>query len=301
VPRPKTPFKNPKAWTRTEISPVDWEVPLGDAALKELDAVIKSLRLQNLPVYMLNPAQFELSATQARMQEARRRAYDGLGFAVVDRLPLDDWSVEEAHTAMWLILSQVSQPVAQSANGQIFRDIKETADRGLYNQGLTQERLTFHTDNSGNRNLPNFSTLMCLYKAEEGGTSEYCTMYSLYNAMMKDAPEQLDRLFQPFLHNRQDIQIPGEPEVIWAPAIGYDGERLLSRFSLNKITTGYKRVGQELDNLGRDSPARPFGEVHPGTWPGADLQQPRGPAPSRVVQERRHGGQAAPSGPHVAA
>lgn len=253
VPRPQVPFDNAKAWSRTELSPADWTVTLDSASRQEIDAVVAGLRRQSLPIYMLNPAQFELTATRAHMQEARRRAYDGIGFAVVDRLPLDAWSLDEAKAMQWLLLSQVSQPVAQQADGQIFRDIKETQVRSKYNQGLTQDRLTFHTDNSGNRNLPNFSTLMCLHKAEEGGMSEYCTVYSLYNAMMKDAPEQLDRLFQPYYHNRQDIQIPGEPDVSWAPALGYDGQRLLSRFSLNKIPSGYQRAGQELDNLGRDA------------------------------------------------
>ena len=253
--RPEEPFDNAKVWARSDLSPSDWIVSLDAAALSELDAVVKDLRLQNLPVHMLSTDQFELTATQKAMGEARRRAYDGIGFAVVDRLPLDDWTLDEAKAIQWLILSFVSNPVAQSACGEIFRDIKDTPDQGnrVYDKGLSQERLTFHADNSGNRNLPNFSTLMALYGAEEGGLSEYCTIYSLYNAMKQDAPEQLERLFQPFFHNRQGIQIPGEPDLVWAPAIGYDGERLLTRISLNKIPSGYARAGEELDNLGRDA------------------------------------------------
>jgi len=255
VARPKKPFRNVKTWKRTDLQPSDWTVKLGKASLKELDAIVKELRLQNLPVHMLRPEQFKMTATHAHMKDARKRAYNGIGFAIIDRLPLDDWSLDEAKAIQWLILSTISQPVAQESSGQIFRDIMETAasQRSIYNTGLTEKRLTFHTDNSGNRNVPNFSALMALFAAEEGGLSEYCTLYSLYNAMMKDAPEQLERLFQPFFHNRQDIQIPGEPDVIWAPAIGYDGKKLLSRISLNKIPSGYARIGKELDNLGRDA------------------------------------------------
>ncbi len=253
--RPQEPFDNPKVWARPDLSPADWTVSLNATALTELDTVVKDLRLQNLPVHMLSPDQFELTATEKAMKDVRNRAFDGHGFAIVDRLPLDDWSLDEAKAVQWLILSFVSPPVAQSAWGEIFRDIKDTPDQGnrVYDKGLSQDRLTFHADNSGNRNTPNFSTLMCLHGAEEGGMSEYCTIYSLYNAMKKDAPEQLERLFQPFFHNRQGIQIPGEPELVWAPAIGYDGERLLTRISLNKIPSGYVRAGEELDNLGRDA------------------------------------------------
>jgi Taurine catabolism dioxygenase TauD, TfdA family len=252
---PKRPFRNAKVWKGSDLKPSDWTVKLGKASLKELDAVVKALRQQNLPLHMLRPDHFKMTATRARMKDARKRAYNGIGFAIVDRLPLDDWSLDEAKAIQWLILSTMSRPVAQEASGQIFRDIKETpaAQRSIYNTGLTEQRLTFHTDNSGNRNVPNFSSLMTVHAAEDGGLSEYCTLYSLYNAMLKDAPAQLERLFQPFFHNRQDIQIPGEPDVIWAPAIGYDGKKLLSRISLNKIPSGYARIGKELDNLGRDA------------------------------------------------
>ncbi len=253
--RPTRPFKNAKTWKRADLTPADWTVTLGKPSLKELDAIVAELRRQNLPLHMLRPDMFAMTATRVHMQDARKRAYNGIGFAIVDRLPLDAWSLDEAKAIQWLILSTVSQPVAQESSGEIFRDIRETPDseRSIYNTDLTQKRLTFHTDNSGNRNVPNFTALLALYAAEEGGLSEYCTLYSLYNAMMKDAPEQLDRLFQPFYHNRQDIQVPGEPDVIWAPAVAYDGKKLFSRISLNKIPSGYARIGKELDNLGRDA------------------------------------------------
>lgn len=253
--RPEEPFNNAKVWAYKDLSPSHWLVRVDDAAKRELDAVVMELRRQNLPLYLLSPNQFELTATRELMKDARSRAHDGRGFAIVDRLPLDDWSLDEARAIAWLILSCVSQPVAQSAAGEIFRDIMDTPEqqRRKYDRGLTQQRLTFHTDNSGNRNPPNFSTLMCVRAAEEGGMSEYCTIYALYNAMKKDAPRQLERLFQPFYHNRQGIQIAGEPDLLWAPAIGYDGTRLLSRISLNKIPSGYERAGEELDNLGRDA------------------------------------------------
>ncbi len=256
--RPTKPFANTKVWTRSSLEPAAWTVKVGDAAKRELNDAIANLRRQNLPTYMLDPADFKLDACRTMMAEAKSMLEDRHGFTIIDRLPLDEggWSEEEAKSGFWLLGSLLSQPVAQTSGGQIFRDIR---DEGIpagtpgVDTALTQERLAFHQDNSGNRNMPNYTGLMALYAAKEGGLSEYCSLYSLYNAMVEEAPEQLERLFQPFYHDRQGIQAPGEADVLWAPAISYENGRLRGRFSLNKIPGGYRKAGKELDNLSRDA------------------------------------------------
>jgi hypothetical protein len=256
--RPTAPFANSKVWTRTSLTPADWTVMLDAAARRELNDVIAGLRQQSLPLHMLNPADFALDACRAAMAEARRMLNDRHGFVIVDRLPLDEygWSDEEAKAAYWLLGCILSQPVAQTSGGQIFRDIRDegrkVSEPGV-DPALTQERLAFHQDNSGNRNMPDYTGLMALYAAKEGGLSEYCSLYSLYNAMAEEAPEQLDRLFQPFYHDRQGIQAPGEADVIRAPAISYENGRLRGRFSMNKIPRGHSKAGEELDNAGRQA------------------------------------------------
>ena len=256
--RPTEPFSNTKVWSRRSLAPADWTVTIGDAAKRELIDAIAGLRLQNIPVYLLKPADFKLEACRAMMAEAKRMLEDRHGFTIIDRLPLDEagWSEEEAKAAFFMLGQLMSQPVAQTSGGQIFRDIR---DEGLIagmpgvDTALTQERLAFHQDNSGNRTMPNYTGLMALYAAKEGGMSEYCSLYSLYNAMAEEAPEQLERLFQPFYHDRQGIQAPGEAEVLWAPAMSYDKGRLSGRFSMNKIPGGYRKAGEELDNLSHDA------------------------------------------------
>ena len=68
---------------------------------------------------------------------------------------------------------------------------------------MSQRRLSYHNDNSGNRVLPKFTSLLCLYPSPQGGESEYCSAYTLYNALAEEAPVLLERLFQPFYHDRR--------------------------------------------------------------------------------------------------
>ena len=256
--RPEQPFRNARAWTRESLKPADWIVPVTDAVADELRGVVQQLRLQNLPVLMLDPADFEMPASRALVAKARSTVDSGAGIAVIDRLPLDEWTLDEGKAVYWLLGRMLSNPVAQTQKGTIFRDIiNDTANNIAETNGLdaalTDRRLTYHNDNSGNRNLPNYTGLLCVNKAKEGGVSEYCTLYSLYNAMAAEAPEQLDRLFRPFFHDRLGLQPHGEPPVSWVPCLSFDGQTLTGRFSISKITKGYKNMGEQMDNATLDA------------------------------------------------
>ncbi len=255
--RPQQPFRDSRAWTRQSLAPADWMVPVSDSVAKELHGVVAQLRRQNLPILMLDPADFEIPASRVMIAKARTIVDSGTGIAVIDRLPLDEWTLDEGKAVYWLLGKVLSKPVAQTQNGTIFRDIINDTSGGAKEGGLdaalTQSRLTYHNDNSGNRNLPNYTGLLCVNKAKEGGISEFCTLYSLYNAMAKEAPDQLDRLFRPFFHDRLGLQSDGEPAVSWVPCMSFDGKHLSGRFSISKITKGYKRMGEQMDNATLDA------------------------------------------------
>lgn len=255
--RRKEPFRNARAWTRETLRPADWVVPVSSAVAKELHGVVAQLRRQNLPILMLDPADFDMPASRDMMARARHVVDSGTGIAVIDRLPLDEWILDEGKSVYWLLGKLLSRPVAQTQKGTIFRDILNDTSGGPKEGGLdaalTQSRLTYHNDNSGNRNLPDYTGLLCVNKAKEGGISEYCTLYSLYNAMAKEAPDQLDRLFRPFFHDRLGLQSDGEAPVSWVPCLSFDGEFLTGRFSISKITKGYERMEQQMDNATLDA------------------------------------------------
>lgn len=253
--RPSGPFEWPRAWRRSDVSPSDWTVAVPGEARAEADAVVRHLRHQQLPVCMLSPELFALDACRAMMTRVRERLDHGIGVALLDRLPVERWTADEARALYWLLGQLLARPVAQEATGLIFRDVLDKGGDQEYGneRAETSRVLTFHTDNSGNRTRPDYVGLLCLTRAERGGESQYCRVYSVYNALAQGAPQLLERLFQPFLHDRQGIQPAGEVEILRAPALTWDGTRLQGRFSINKITEGYRKAGVVMDDAAREA------------------------------------------------
>lgn len=248
----ETDFDGPEAWCGPDLTPDDWIVQLDAPAIAELAGVVARLRKHPLPTMMLTPDMFDLAAVRETVADVKCRLSDGRRFAVLDRLPLDDWTLDEAKPVYWLVAQLLSQPVAQEWNGMMFKDVVDSgADHDSGNErAVTSRALLYHIDNSGNIARPEFSSLLCVHPAMSGGLSQYCSVYSVHNALRRAHPDLLDRLYRPYYHDRQGIQPPGEPGVLIAPALTYDGARLQCRYSSNKIRGGYAKMQEPVDARG---------------------------------------------------
>ncbi|MCH7478185.1 MAG: hypothetical protein IIA14_08785, partial [SAR324 cluster bacterium] len=82
-----TPVESRRAWQGADLAREEWLISLPEACLAELEAVAESLRRNPMPTLLLTPDRFELAACEALMVRVRAILEDGLGFAVVDRLP----------------------------------------------------------------------------------------------------------------------------------------------------------------------------------------------------------------------
>lgn len=253
APRPASEpaFPPGMLWDEETLGEDQHLLSLDEDVLEELVAVVRDLRRGWLPLGMLRPELFSLEKTTEVATDVRARVADGPGLVVLDRLPLDAWTEDEGIAVAWLLASLVAPPVAQTPDGRLVHHVRDEqsspVDRSGLRLGLTQERLDFHQDNSGNRLVPSTTALLSVRAARAGGVSQYCTLYSLVAALAEDEPDVLNRLFRPYLHDRLGFASPGEPELLRAPVLTWAGERLHGRFSLNKISRGYERAGSRLE------------------------------------------------------
>ncbi len=241
------------AWTRDTIAPPDWTVTLPDTAVEELVAVRDEIRRAPVPTFLLDPKDFTLDACRTTMDEVRRKCQDGPMFAVLDRLPLAEVTRDEATQLYWLMSSLLARPVAQKITGQMFFDVSDTGAKLKPGSGIrptvTNVDLRFHNDNSYNEAPPEFVCLLCLHPALQGGISQVMSVATVHDALEKNHPELMARLYRPFWYDRHAEHHAGEPATYAAPIFerGADGT-IKARLALGEIHAGYDLRGERLDN-----------------------------------------------------
>ena len=82
-----------------------------------------------MPLPALRADDFDLPECQDLMAAARRCLDDGPGFVLIDRLPLERWSRDDAKAVYWLLCSMVERPVAQKWDGTMIYDVRDTGKK----------------------------------------------------------------------------------------------------------------------------------------------------------------------------
>jgi len=244
-----------RAWTRDSVGPEDWTVPLGKTALKEIEGMLEILRRDPLPILMLTTDQFDLTACAEAMGRVKDILTEGLGVAVLDRLPLDEMTVEEAKSVYWVLGQFLATEVAQKWDGAMFYDVTNTGAK--YGYGVrgswTDVELFFHTDNAFGIAPPNFVSLLCFHPAQKGGVSRFCSLYTIHNEMLKHHPKLLRRLYEPCNYDRQAEHAPGDPRISRSPTFRFDGKRLKTRLAASLVYKAHELMGEELDQEAQEA------------------------------------------------
>jgi alpha-ketoglutarate-dependent taurine dioxygenase len=243
------PFEGPVVWHRDSLRPADGLEPLDTASRKELDELVETLRRNPLPLAMLQVEDFELPACRAMMARVRATLEHGVGFVIIDRLPMSDYTVDEARAVYWLLAQLLSRPVAQSWDGKVIYDVRDLGKppgNGV-RPDITNAEQNFHTDNSYNLCPPDYVGLLCVRPAMEGGISSIVSFYSVYNEMLAAYPDLVERLYQPYLFDRQREHAPDDARLISHPLFQTRDGRTLCRLSHRHVVTGYAMAGQEMD------------------------------------------------------
>lgn len=247
---PEQPLDEPTVWTEATALADEGAVDIDADCQAELERTLQILRANPLPMVALKPEDFDMPACRAMMTTVRETLDTGIGFAVLDRLPVDAMTKEEAKSLYWLLLSMVARCVSQSWAGDIIYDVTDRRNPAGPGTGVrgaqTAARHRYHTDNSYNL-PPEYVSLLCLRTAKEGGISGIISFYTVHNILLREYPDLLDRFYEPFPFERHRQHAPEDPLINHKPLFEFDGKKLAACLGVSRIRAGYDLLGEEMD------------------------------------------------------
>lgn len=243
---------NKASWPEVPIRESDWMVHIDAAAREEILRVANQLARHPLPMTSLRPNDFQMPHCQQLARRLREILTQGARFVLIDRLPMEEISDQQATQIYWLLSAMVSPPVAQKLDGSMVFEVKDTGKVAAPGSGVrpaeTNAEQSIHNDNAFNEAAPDVVGLFCLRQAKEGGSSRVMSFYTAHNELMRKHPDVLKRLYQPFPHDRQKEHWPDEEKIFNAPIFSFENSELLARFSPHPIQNAYQLLQKKMDD-----------------------------------------------------
>ncbi|HXS51767.1 MAG TPA: TauD/TfdA family dioxygenase [Usitatibacter sp.] len=206
---PTRPFDTEAAWRGPDLlaQPARWTHRLAEPEIGEIDRAIEAVKRAGTALDRLSPATFSLPTLAPRLARILdRQLLDGLGFWLVQGLPVERYSIEEAAIAYLGIGSHFGSFRSQNAKGHLLghvRDLGLDVRNANVRYYQTTRQLEYHTDSC------DIVGLLCLKGAKSGGESRIVSSVTLFNEMLRRRPDLLAELFHAFPTDRRGEVPPG--------------------------------------------------------------------------------------------
>lgn len=238
-----------RAWTRETIDDSDsWYYTLSADCLATLDAYIQRHRSQPRPATDVRVRVSELADCGKCLQPVLPALESGRGFAIIDRVPLDRYTADEATLIYWAIGQLLGVPTGQDRIGTLLYDVRDTGQS--VTQGarfsVTNAESSFHIDGTMGPDLPDLLGLLCLNGAKSGGESQFISAYALHNDLLENDPDALHTLYRTFYFDRRGQQAASEPPYLSAPVFRWNGRELHIRYLYYYTQVGHEQAGVPL-------------------------------------------------------
>lgn len=222
------PYAGPAAWRGPDLAgSEEWIYRLSKAQVDELEGALATVRGRGTPLLEVGRDDFPLPTLGPDLARMADDLESGLGFVLIRGLPVERYTEAEASIIYWGIGQHLGIPVSQNAAGHLLGHVRDTgrtiadpAARGYQ----TASRLPFHTDGS------DIVGLLCLRPARSGGLSTIVSSAAIYNELLTQRPDLVERMYRPYCMDRREEQREGEKPYYTAPLACWWGTKLSMRY-----------------------------------------------------------------------
>ena len=238
----REPLDSPAAWRGPELAEGDdWRFELTSGHVRELEAALAHATATLKPTAELGAGDFPLPTLAREIARWRDEIRTGRGFQVVSGVPVERLAREDAERIFWCLGLHLGRPGAQNPQGDLLGHVTDTGDDAsdpfvrLYR---TSADIAYHCD------AADVVGLLCLRSARKGGASRIVSSVSVYNRLLAERPEQIDRLYEPFLVDLRNEDPKGQLRTLPIPPCRHAEGQLRTFYH-----SDYFRSAQRFDDV----------------------------------------------------
>ncbi|MEZ5856427.1 MAG: TauD/TfdA family dioxygenase [Hyphomicrobiaceae bacterium] len=236
------PVTGPSVWYGPDMmARTDWVHTFTANDVAEVEAALRPLVDREADIAKLTKADFPLPKLAARIAGVTDEVLNGRGFALLRGLPVHRWSIREAATAYFGIGSHIGSARSQNAKGHVLGHVRDLGLNAAKDPTArvyqTTERQTYHTDSC------DIVALLCLKTAKTGGASSLVSSMTIYNEMVRRAPELAAELFKPIYTDRRGEVPAGQKPWHEIPVFNWYEGRLSELYTRRYIESARRHEG----------------------------------------------------------
>jgi hypothetical protein len=200
---------HPAAWTVADLGGKDRiAFDLDARHVRALDDAVAATRRRGLALADVRAADVPLGPLAPLVERLRRVLLEGRGVAIVRGFPVGDRDEETIAAMYWGLGAHLGRAVSQSLMGDRLGHVLDASRGNEHARGYRSAReLDPHTDSD------DIVGLLCLRPAKSGGESLLTSSLAVHDALVREEPAHLPRLYRGFHYHWNGEEPPGEPPI----------------------------------------------------------------------------------------
>ncbi|MGB7299017.1 MAG: TauD/TfdA family dioxygenase [Burkholderiaceae bacterium] len=205
---PGQPVIDPAGWTSSQMQASgQWLYQLSDQEVDEIVAAVRRIETDRVDALGLSAEDFELPNFAPVLRTLRAQLAYGHGLVMLRGLPVDELGKRGTALAFWAVSQHLGDGVwSQNKLGHVLGHVTDLgqsksnpSQRGPY----SKELIPFHVD------CADLVGLLCVETAVAGGESSIASSVTVHNRLLRERPDLLNVLYQPYYRDRRDEIPPG--------------------------------------------------------------------------------------------
>lgn len=245
------PVTGAVAWKGVELARTEsWIYRLSPGTVNEIEAALRAVEREALPVSEVTSANFPLPRFGAELRKISGELESGRGFVQIKGLPIERYTLQQAKLIYWGIGAYLGRAISQNAKGDLLGDVR---DEGLDIRASgvrgyqTSTASPFHVDET------DVVGLLCWRPAKAGGESLIVSSMALYNELLERHPWYVGVLYNRFSYDWRGEQPKGRPPIYRWPVFEFYQGKLSCRYSRRMIEFAQKTTGVPLSDMEREA------------------------------------------------